>query len=87
MRLFPIKVDDPHNRNSFSFQTPSSSLSAAPSIIVVFVVGLVHHLPLIITVHFLNAALGGPGAVHALRRGEAQLHNEWKLGTYGRVRW
>lgn len=50
-------------------------------------VGVVRH-PLIITVHFLTvAALGAPGAVHALRRAEAQLHNERELGTYGRVRW
>lgn len=43
--------------------------------------------PLIITVHFLAVALCAPGAVHAFRRGEAELHNEWKLGTYGRVGW
>lgn len=39
----------------------------------------------IITVHFIAVALCAPGAIHALRRGEAELHNEWKLGTWGRV--
>ena len=36
---------------------------------------------LIVAVHFVAVALGGPGAVHALRRGEAQLHDKGELGT------